>query len=183
MYSFLLAAHSWLRYAVLLMVLLVLLRSASGLLRSRAWGGADEGLGRWLIRVWDLQFLLGLVLYFLSPITQFALVLALWAIKFCAAGIACLANLGETLADLRRLGAVVLRDRQLRMIAVEHPLLMLLATAALHVGWVRARKSAADRGRLLRWLLFVAAAALLTAIAIPWEGRPLLRTSAGPLPL
>lgn len=155
MYSFLLAAHSWLRYAVLLMVLLVLLRSAAGLLRSRAWGGADEGLGRWLIRVWDLQFLLGLVLYFLSPITQFAL-----------------ANFGEALAD-----------RQLRVIAVEHPLLMLLATAALHVGWVRARNSAADRGRLLRWLLFVAAAALLTAIAIPWEGRPLLRTSAGPLPL
>ena len=155
MYSFLLVAHSWLRYAVLLMVLLVLLRSAAGLLRGGAWGGADEGLGRWLIRVWDLQFLLGLVLYFLSPITQFAL-----------------ANFGETLAD-----------RQLRMIAVEHPLLMLLATAALHVGWVYARNSAGDRGRLLRWLLFVAAAALLTAIAIPWEGRPLLRTSAGPLPL
>ena len=155
MYSFLLAAHSWLRYAVLLMVLLVLLRSAAGLLRGRAWGGADEGLGRWLIRVWDLQFLLGLVLYFLSPITQFAL-----------------ANFGEALAD-----------RQLRVIAVEHPLLMLLATAALHVGWVRARNSAGDRGRLLRWLLFVAAAALLTAIAIPWEGRPLLRTSADPLPL
>lgn len=155
MYSFLLAAHSWLRYAVLLMVLLVLLRSAAGLLRGGAWGGADEGLGRWLIRVWDLQFLLGLVLYFLSPITQFAL-----------------ANFGEALAD-----------RQLRVIAVEHPLLMLLATAALHVGWVRARNSADDRGRLLRWLLFVAAAALLTAIAIPWEGRPLLRTSAGPLPL
>lgn len=155
MYSFLLAAHSWLRYAVLLMVLIVLLRSAAGLLRGGAWGGADEGLGRWLIRVWDLQFLLGLVLYFLSPITQFAL-----------------ANFGEALAD-----------RQLRVIAVEHPLLMLLATAALHVGWVRARNSAGDRGRLLRWLLFVAAAALLTAIAIPWEGRPLLRTSAGPLPL
>ncbi len=155
MYSFLLAAHSWLRYPVLLMVLLVLLRSAAGLLRGRAWGGADEGLGRWLIRVWDLQFLLGLVLYFLSPITQFAL-----------------ANFGETLAD-----------RQLRVITVEHPLLMLLATAALHVGWVRARRSADDRGRLLRWLLFAAAAALLTAIAIPWEGRPLLRISAGPLPL
>ena len=155
MYSFLLAAHSWLRYPVLLMVLLVLLRSAAGLLRGRAWGGADEGLGRWLIRVWDLQFLLGLVLYFLSPITQFAL-----------------ANFGEALSD-----------RQLRVITVEHPLLMLLATAALHVGWVRARRSAGDRGRLLRWLLFAAAAALLTAIAIPWEGRPLLRISAGPLPL
>ena len=60
---------------------------------------------------------------------------------------------------------------------------MLLATAALHVGWVRVRKAAGDRGKLLRWLIFVAVAALLTVIAIPWEGRPLLRTSVGPLQL
>lgn len=155
MYSFLLIAHSWLRYPVLLLVLLVMLRCAAGLLRGSEWDGADEGLGRWLIRAWDLQFLLGLVLYFLSPITQFAF-----------------ANFGEAMGD-----------RQLRVVTLEHPLLMLLATAALHAGWVRARKSAAARGRLLRWLLFVAAAALLTAIAIPWEGRPLLRTAIGPLQL
>lgn len=154
MYSFLLIVHSWLRYPVLLLVLLVVLRSAAGLLRGSEWDGADEGLGRWLIRTWDLQFLLGLVLYFLSPITQFAF-----------------ANFGEAMGD-----------RQLRVVTLEHPLLMLLATAALHAGWVRARKSA-GRGRLLRWLIFVATAALLTAIAIPWEGRPLLRISSGPLQL
>ena len=74
-------------------------------------------------------------------------------------------------------------DRQLREFAVEHPLLVLLATAVLHVGWIRARKAAADRGKLLRWLIFVAVATLLTVIAIPWEGRPLLRTSIGPLQL
>ena len=155
MYSFALTAHSYLRYAVLLMVLLVLLRSTAGLIRGSAWDGGDAGLGRWLIRVWDLQFLLGLVLYFLSPITQFAL-----------------ANLGAAMGD-----------RQLREFTVEHPLLMLLATAALHVGWVRARKAAGDRGKLLRWLIFVAVATLLTVISIPWEGRPLLRTSVGPLQL
>ena len=155
MYSFALIAHSYLRYLVLLMVLLVLLRSAARLIRGSAWEDADAGLGRWLIRVWDVQFLLGLVLYFLSPITQFAL-----------------ANFGEAMGD-----------RQLREFTVEHPLLMLLATAALHAGWVRARKTATDRGKLLRWLIFVAVATLLTVIAIPWEGRPLLRGSIESSPL
>ena len=155
MYSYALTAHSYLRYAVLLLVLLVLLRCVAGLIRGSAWDGGDAGLGRWLIRVWDLQFLLGLVLYFMSPIVQFAF-----------------ANFGEAMGD-----------RQLREFTLEHPLLMLLATAALHIGWVRARKAASDRGKLLRWLIFVAVAALLTAISIPWEGRPLLRTSVGPLQL
>ena len=155
MYSFLLIVHSWLRYPVLLLVLLIVLRCAAGLLRSREWNGADEGLGGWLIRLWDLQFLLGLVLYFLSPITQYAF-----------------ANFGEAMGD-----------RQLRVVTLEHPLLMLLATAALHVGWVRVRKAAAAPAKLPRWLVVVAVAALLTAIAIPWQGRPLLRISAEGLQL
>ena len=155
MYSFLLIVHSWLRYPVLLVLLLVVLRCATGLRRGREWDEVDDGLGYWLMRLWDLQFLLGLVLYFLSPITHFAF-----------------ANFGEAMGD-----------RQLRVVTLEHPLLMLLATAALHAGWARARKSAPARARLLRWLIFVAAAALLAAIAIPWEGRPLLRISTGPLQL
>ena len=156
MYSFLLIVHSWLRYPVLLVLLLVVLRCATGLRRGREWDDViDDGLGHWLMRLWDLQFLLGLVLYFLSPITHFAF-----------------ANFGEAMGD-----------RQLRVVTLEHPLLMLLATAALHAGWARAHKSAPARARLLRWLIFVAAAALLAAIAIPWEGRPLLRISTGPLQL
>ena len=155
MYSPILTVHSYLRYGVLFMVLLVLIRCAAGLIRGSAWDGGDEGLGRWTIRLWDLQFLLGLVLYFVSPVTQFAF-----------------ANFGAAMGDA-----------QLREFTVEHPLMMLLATAALHVGWIRARKAATDRGKLLRMLIFVAVATVLTLVAIPWEGRPLLRTAVGPLQL
>ena len=152
MYSALLTVHSYLRYAVLALVLLVLLRYAAALLRSRAWNDGDDGIGRWMIRVWDLQFLLGLVLYFLSPIVQFGF-----------------ANFGEAMGD-----------RQLRQFLVEHPVLNLLAIGVLHAGWIRARKAADDRGRLLRALLFIAVAVVLVVLSIPWEGRPLLRTSIAP---
>ena len=152
MYSALLTVHSYLRYAVLALVFLVLLRYAAALLGGRAWNGGDEGIGRWMIRVWDLQFLLGLVLYFLSPIVQFGF-----------------ANFGEAMGD-----------SQLRQFLVEHPVLNLLAIGVLHAGWIRARKAAGDRGRLLRALLFTAAAVGLVVLSIPWEGRPLLRTSIAP---
>ena len=152
MYSAILTVHSYLRYAVLLLVLLTVLRYVAGLLSSRAWNDGDEGIGRWMIRVWDLQFLLGLVLYFLSPIVQFGF-----------------ANFGEAMGDA-----------QVRQFLIEHPLLNLLAIGALHMGWIRARKAADDRGRMVRALLFIAIAAALVLLSIPWSGRPLLRTSIGP---
>ncbi len=152
MYSAILTVHSYLRYAVLLLVLVVVLRYAAGLLRPRAWSDGDEALGRWMIRIWDLQFLLGLVLYFLSPIVQFGF-----------------RNPGEAMGDA-----------QLRQFLVEHPLLNLLAIAALHVGWIRARKAAGAGGRRVRALLFIVIAAGLVVLSIPWEGRPLLRTAVGP---
>ena len=152
MYSAILTVHSYLRYAVLLLVLLVVLRYVAGLLSSRAWNDGDESIGRWMIRVWDLQFLLGLVLYFLSPIVQFGF-----------------ANFGEAMGDA-----------QLRQFLVEHPLLNLLAIAALHMGWIRAGKAASDRGRMVRALVFIAIAAALVLLSIPWSGRPLLRTSIVP---
>ena len=42
MYSAILTVHSYLRYAVLLMVLLAVLRYVAGLLHSRAWNDGDE---------------------------------------------------------------------------------------------------------------------------------------------
>ena len=152
MYSAILTVHSYLRYAVLAFVLLAVLRYAAGLLTGRAWNDGDEGLGRWMIRVWDLQFLLGLVLYFLSPIVQFGF-----------------ANFGEAMGD-----------SQLREFLVEHPVLNLLAIGVLHAGWIRARKAADGRGRMARALVFIAIAAVLVLVSIPWSGRPLLRTTVGP---
>ena len=152
MYSAILTVHSYLRYALLLLVLLVVLRYVAGLLRSRAWNGGDEALGRWMIRVWDLQFLLGLVLYFLSPIVQFGF-----------------ANFGEAMGD-----------RQIRQFLIEHPVLNLLAIGALHMGWIRASKAADDRGRRVRVLLFIAVATVLVVVSIPWSGRPLLRAAVEP---
>ena len=152
MYGAILTVHSYLRYAVLLLVLMVVLRYVAGLLGSRAWNDRDEAIGRWMIRVWDLQFLLGLVLYFLSPIVQFGL-----------------ANFGEAMGDA-----------QLRRFLIEHPLLNLVAIAVLHVGWVRAARADDDRGRMVRTLGFIAVAVVLVVLSIPWSGRPLLRTTIAP---
>ena len=74
LYPQLLAVHSWLRWIVLLAAIAAVLVSVSG------WGGtkpAGTNLRRWsviFVSAIDLNFLLGLILYFgASPITRAAL--------------------------------------------------------------------------------------------------------------
>ena len=69
MYPSALWLHSWLRWAVLLTGLVAWLRAVSGKTARRPWTPQDELWGLLLTTSVDLQFLVGLVLYVLSPIT------------------------------------------------------------------------------------------------------------------
>ena len=74
MYTTVLALHSWLRWAVVLLVLIAIVRALAAGAGRRPWLPLDDRLGLFFIIVLDVQLLLGLVLYFvLSPITQAAL--------------------------------------------------------------------------------------------------------------
>jgi len=62
MYDFVLLAHSWLRWLVLLAALIAVARAVSGVSTRRPWTPVDERAGLWLTAGLDLQMLLGLVL-------------------------------------------------------------------------------------------------------------------------
>lgn len=67
MYSAILLLHSWVRWVVLIVAVLVLVRAG----RARDWTRAEDRLHAMFTGVVDLQMLLGLIMYvFLSPVTQ-----------------------------------------------------------------------------------------------------------------
>jgi cytochrome c553 len=151
LYDITLLLHSWLRWAVLGLLVAVVVRSAIGVRGARAWSPADEGTHVAAVASVDLQLLVGLVLYvFLSPITS--------------------AFFGAPGASMR--------ETTLRFFGVEHLTSMLLGVVALHVGRARSKRGpAAQRQKtVLRW---TTAALVCVLVGIPWPflryGRPLAR--------
>lgn len=144
--------HSILRWVVLLTALFAIIRSITGLSFRRSFMEADGRAGLWFTISMDLQLLVGIILYFfLSPTTTMAL-----------------QNFGAAMS----VGAS-------RFFAVEHVLLMVLATVAAHVGRAQGKKKAlAAAQRHRRSLIWYVLALVLVLAAIPWPffsyGRPLL---------
>ena len=71
MYPALLNAHSFLRYFVLILLLIVIVNSFLGFSGKKSFGKIDNILGLSLFSVTHTQLLLGILLYFTSPFVQF----------------------------------------------------------------------------------------------------------------
>ena len=154
-YSLVLYLHSYLRWVVVVLALVVLGVHARAWLASRRAAPGGERLYVALIGAVDLQFSLGLILYFLlSPISA---------------------------AFFHDPGHAV-HEHTLRFFGLEHAVTMTAAVAVLHVGRARSKRAPTDRVLERRITTTVFASFALIASAIPWpglrHGRPLFRVPA-----
>jgi len=145
MYSAILISHSLLRWLVLLCAVWALFRAATG--GDKPWEAADETPRKWLPILFTVQFLVGLVLVFVSPLAQTAF-----------------GNMGAAM-----------KDPTLRFFSVEHTFAMFIALALVHIGGARARKGATPAAKRKAMLIFFGLATLVMAWAIPWASRPMIR--------
>lgn len=146
MFTAVLALHNILRWVVLILALIVLIRSYSGWFARREWSPADRKAGMFFTISLDVQLLLGLVLYlFLSPITR---------------------------AALQDFGAAMASE-ELRFFALEHLFYMLLAVILAHVGSVAARKAPEQTAKHRRAAFWYTLALAAVLVGMPWW-RPLL---------
>jgi hypothetical protein len=146
-YSVLLAAHGYWRWVVLGAWLWVLTRSVFGLSTSRAWTKADDRAATIFVSTLDIQFLLGLILYFgFSPFFQ----------------------------AVRQAFAASMKNPEARFFGIEHETAMFFAVAAVHILRVRARRATEARAKHRAMLLATLVFGVLAAWAIPWPGRPAL---------
>lgn len=151
-YGWVLFAHSYLRWFVLVAMLLLLVRAFIGVARGDAWSDGDERVHAVTLSLLNLQFVLGLLLYaFLSP----------WVRTF--------------FADV----GAAMKDPVLRFYGVEHIVMALIAIALMHISRARSRRSTNPKQRYRRVAVSTLIALVLILISIPWPnrryGRPLLR--------
>ena len=145
-YPQLLAFHGLVRWFVLAAAIAATLVAFAG------WSGTKPAGKLRLFTVifviaMDVQFLIGLALYFwLSPVTKAAF------------------------ADF----AAAMKDKELRFFTVEHTLMMVLALVCAHIGAALSRKGRTDQKKFRGAAIAYTISLILILGGIPWW-RPLLR--------
>ena len=145
MYEFLKGLHNILRWVVVLGGIYALITAFRGLFTRAAWTAGDRRAGLIFTSALNLQLVVGLLLYFVSPLIQGA---------------------------LQNMSAAMGND-QLRFFTVEHSSIMIVAVIAAQLGYSLARRADSDRAKFVRASVGYLVAAVLVAYAIPWW-RPLL---------
>ena len=147
-YPIALLVHSWVRWAVLGLLVAVVIRAWRGRTGFGGWTPLDERLHVALVGVTDLQLLVGLWLYFGA--SQF------------------------TRAFLTDLGNAI-HVRELRFFGLEHATIMLAAVAFVHVGRVRSKRAADPLQRHRRVFAWTLTALIFVLSSIPWPYFPVAR--------
>ena len=146
LYPTLLQAHSVLRWMVVLALAVHAARGLQAWAADVRYSSNDRVLSLVTMIVVDTQFLLGLVLYF-------------WFSPLAAAA---RSRAGEALGD-----------PILRFWLVEHPVAMILAVVAVHVGRRRTKSAASDAHRHRAGAVSSFVALALVCAGIPWAFRGL----------
>lgn len=141
MYIGFLHLHNTLRWLLLIVLVVILIKYMAGWMRNQPWKKSDNILGIVLAWLIDLQLITGLALYFfLSPITEMA---------------------------FRNFGAAM-KDPDLRFYAVEHISMMVIAVVLVHIGREKSKRTKTDIGKFRTSSVFYLIALVVLIAAIPW---------------
>lgn len=146
MYTGMLHLHSFLRWVILLLLVMAILKSIAGISGKKAFTPGDKKTGLFLMISCDIMLLIGLYL---------------WAVGD---------NWGLVHIKAEGMGGVM-KNPTMRFFAVEHFISMIIAIALVHVGKSFAKKNIADEVKHKRSLLFFGLALLVILISIPWPFR------------
>ncbi len=132
--------HHYLAYLVLLLVAGVLSRSFWAWRKGLNFTAQDNKTGFLVILATHTQFMLGLISYFVSPMTQ------------------------QAFDDF----GLVMTEPTLRLFALEHPLVMLIAVVLITVARIKTKRTDANAAHKTNFILY-AIALLLILSRIPWD--------------
>jgi predicted acyltransferase len=139
MYTGLQHLHSGIAYLSLLSLIIVIVLMLVGALTGRAFTEKDRKIAMIAFIFAHVQLLVGLILYFVSPL-----------------GFSLLSS-GEAMSD-----------PVARLTALEHPLINIIAIIVISVGYIRAKKMTVSRSRFRSIYMMYAIGLLLILSRIPW---------------
>ena len=143
MYTTLQFIHSYWAYLVLFIVLIATLNALAGFIGNKEFKHKDFRLSLFALIVTHIQLLLGLILYFISPL-----------------GLKSISNNGM---------GTVMKDSLLRLFAVEHITVMILAAILITIGYSKHKKKEMAKAKFKTLAVFYTIALVFMLSRIPWQ--------------
>lgn len=138
--------HNLVRWVVIILGILALVRAYMGFLGNREWTERDRKIGIFFAVSIDIQLLIGLILYlFLSDITR----------------------------TIFRDFSAAMSNEGIRFFALEHAFYMILAVVFVHLGSMLPRRVDDSRAKFARAAIWFTLTFLVIILGMPWF-RPLL---------
>ena len=134
--------HSGLRWVVLILALLAIIKALMGMQKKSAFTNADNKISLVLISFMDIQLITGLVLYVFGPM-----------------GLKNIQNMGM---------GEVMKNSYTRFFAMEHLIGMLIAIVVFHIGRSKSKKATDDASKHKKEFIFYLIGLLIMLASIPW---------------
>ena len=128
--------HSYWAYLILAILVLAVVNAIIGYTSKKDFKSKDLRLSLFALITTHIQLLIGLGVYFSSPMYKSMKVSGINEVN--------------------------------RMLAVEHPIMMLLAIVLITIGWSKHKKQVSDTGKFKTIAIFYGLALLLILSRIPW---------------
>ncbi|SFO65576.1 hypothetical protein SAMN04488519_110131 [Algoriphagus ornithinivorans] len=139
MYTGIQHLHSGLAYLALIALIIVIVLMLIGSLSGKEFTEKDRKIAMIAFILAHTQLLVGLILYFVSPV-----------------GFSLLTSGGA------------MSDPAARLTALEHPLINIIAIVLISIGYIRAKKLQSDRARFRSVYMMYAIGLVLILSRIPW---------------
>ena len=139
--------HNLLRYVIVILLIVTIVKSFIGWFGKKDYTPLDNKLSLFLLISSHIQLLIGLGLYFMSPIVKVAL-----------------SDMGKSMGDAN-----------LRFWSVEHILSMIVGIAIITLGRIMAKKGKNDGAKFRRQAVYFVLAMVLIFSAVPWPWSAIAR--------
>lgn len=134
--------HSILRWVILILLILTIIKSFNGMRQNGDYTSTDKKFALWTLIAAHLQLVIGLVQYFIG---------------------------GKGLHNIQNYGMKeVMSNSTMRFYAVEHITIMILAIILITIGYSSAKRTLAPRKKHKKLFIFYLIALILILSRIPW---------------
>jgi hypothetical protein len=146
MYAILLALHSFVRWLVLASLVFTIYKAYQGWFSSKPFTNFDNFIRHSTATISHIQLLIGLLLYYISPIVTYFL-----------------QNFNEAV-----------HNREIRFFGMEHSLMMFIAVSVISAGSSIAKRKAKDAEKFRTMAIWYTIALFIIFFSIPWNFSPLV---------